>query len=478
MRGGLICSSLLAVSLALTACDFVQKGGEETGSRAEREPIEWNRAATRQLRDAIDRRAVHGLDRMRFAVDDAGRDDEALTETALAYANALAKGASDPRKLYRIYTLPQPRPDLPRGLAEAVKAREVDRWLEGLAPQDEAYRALSRAYLALRQKTRAPPATLPATSEPLEPGATDPRVPAIARQLVSFSYLDEGAAPGDRYTPAMADAVRRMQADYGIKPDGVIGGDTLALLNLSDADRARAIAVNMERMRWLDRSPPATRIEVNIATATMGYWRDGRIVDVRKVVVGKPDAATPQLGSSIFRLVTNPTWTVPRSIEREEIVVKGEDYMRHNNMAWKNGRIVQEPGPDNSLGLVKFDMKNPYAIYLHDTPAKALFAEVQRQFSHGCVRVDDALGFAEMLAHDTGVLDQWHRAQAAGKEAFLPLPREIPVRLLYQTVTFGAGSEPMLREDPYGWNDPIAAKLGFGTSTSRPVQISPRDLGP
>lgn len=476
MRAGSICFLLLA-SLVLSACDIGWKDGK-SGSGAELEQIRWNRTATRQLREAIGRRAVHGLDRLRFVGEEAEGDDDALTEAALAYANALARGASDPHKLYRIYTLPQPRPDLRRGLAAAVKDRKVDQWLESLAPQGAVYRTLSRHYLALRARDREPLPALPVTSEPLKPGATDPRVPAVARQLVSFDYLDQAEAQDDSYSPAMADAVRRMQIDYGIRPDGVIGGDTLALLNLTDADRARAIAVNMERIRWLERKPPATRIDVNIAAATLAYWRDGRIVDVRRVVVGKPDAATPQLGSSIFRLVANPTWTVPRSIERKEIVGKGEDYMRRNNMVWKDGRIVQEPGPGNSLGLVKFDMENPYAIYLHDTPAKALFAEVQRQRSHGCVRVEDASGFAEMLARDSGVLDQWHRARATGRESFVPLPRQIPVRLLYQTVKFGPDGEPMLREDPYGWNDPIAARLGFGTGSSRPVQISPRDLGP
>lgn len=477
MRRSSIYSSLLGLSLALSACDSGWLGSEKTDSGSQVEQIDWNGTAARQLRIAIDRRAAHGLDRVRFGSADA-KSDEALTEAALAYASALASGLTDPTKLYKIFTLPRPRSDLRHGLAEAVKAREVDQWLESLAPGDSAYHALSRAYLALRDKDRTERAALPLESEPLKPGAADGRVPSIARQLVSFNYLDEAAARGDRYTPAMADAVRRMQADYGIKPDGVLGGDTLALLNLSDADRAKAIAVDMERMRWLERRPPATRIDVNIATATLVYWRDGRVVDVRKVVVGKPDAATPQLGSSVSRLVANPTWTVPRSIERKEIVGKGEGYMRRNNMAWKSGRIVQESGPENSLGLVKFDMQNPYAIYLHDTPAKALFGEVQRQRSHGCVRVEDALGFAEMLARDTGVLDEWHQAQATGKEAFVALSRKIPVRLFYQAVTFGPGGQPMLREDPYGWNALIAAKLGFPASASRPVQFSPRDLGP
>src|SRR5436305_652930 len=137
-----------------------------------------------------------------------------------------------------------------------------------------------------------------------------------------FRQTVDAGTHGRRYTAAMARAVQQMQADYGIRPDGVIGGDTLQILNLSGADRARAIAVNMERMRWLQRDPPATRIDVNIAAARLTYWRDGEIADTRKVVVGKPDTATPQLGSTIVSLVANPTWTIPRSIERKEIAGK------------------------------------------------------------------------------------------------------------------------------------------------------------
>jgi murein L,D-transpeptidase YcbB/YkuD len=269
-----------------------------------------------------------------------------------------------------------------------------------------------------------------------------------------------------------------MQADYGIDPDGMIGTDALEILNLSDADRARAIAVNMERLRWLERNPPATRIDVNLAAARLAYWRDGKLVDTRKVVVGEPETATPQLGSPILRLVANPTWTVPRSIQRKELAGKGAGYLRRNNMVWKDGWIVQQPGPKNALGLVKFDMQNEQSIYLHDTPAKALFSEVQRQRSHGCVRVEDALGFAEMLARDQGVDAEWHRARATGKESYVALPQPVPVRMLYQTVLFDDSGEPVVRSDPYGWNDRVASALGFPASTGLRVKTRAADVGP
>ena len=123
-------------------------------------------------------------------------------------------------------------------------------------------------------------------------------------------------------------------------------------------------------------------------------------------------------------------------------------------------------------------MLNDHAIYLHDTPAKALFGMVQRQRSHGCVRVDDALGFAEMLAKDEGVLDEWHKARETGKESFVKLPRQIPVRLLYQTVLFDDGGEPIVRNDPYGWDDRVGAALGFRAGKALRVVTGAADVGP
>ncbi len=480
MRIGLVGSSLLVISLALSACGSQDRRSDQPKSLT-LDQVRWSDSTARQLRDAIGKRAAHGLDQKQFGSDGAATgalDQARLNEAALAYAGALAHGASDPGKLFKIYSVGRPQPDLRAGLAQALKDGKVGEWLESLAPQDENYRKLSQAYLALRKQGDSAAPAIPQVSEPLKPGVTDKRIPAIAAQLVAFDYLDKGAAQGERYTAAMARAVQRMQADYGIDPDGTIGSDALEILNLSDADRARAIAVNMERLRWLEREPPATRIDVNIAAARLTYWRDGKIADARKVIVGEPDTETPQLGSPIVNLVANPTWTVPASIASKEIAGKGAGYLRRNNMAWKNGKIVQQPGPRNSLGLVKFDMENPHSIYLHDTPVKQLFAEVQRQRSHGCVRVDDALGFAEILARDEGVLDQWHQARTTGKETFVKLPRQIPVRLLYQTVVFNPEGELVMRGDPYGWNDRVAEALGFKIGAGRRVRSDAGDIGP
>lgn len=473
---------ITASAAALLAGCNVQtaSGDSNTVSAAEAQNARWSDTTRDQLRTAIDGRAAHGLDGKDFAVS--GDGDQAMTEAALAYAGALAQGATDPTKLYDVYTLKRPEVDLKAGLQQALAKNDVGGWLNSLAPQDDHYKRLSQAYVALRKemaqgKAQTQP-VVPEQGEAIKPNSTDPRMPQIARQLVVLDYLDPKAAAGDRYTPQMAGAVKKMQADYGMQADGVIGAEALAILNQSDDVRARAIAVNMERLRWLDRNPAATRIDVNIAAARLNYFRDGKLANSRRVVVGEPDHETPQLGSPMFRLVANPTWTVPRSIQENEIAGKGAGYLKANNMKWEDGWIVQQPGPENSLGLVKFDMQNEHAIYLHDTPAKALFGMTQRARSHGCVRVEDALGFAKMLAEQEGVIDEWNKARATGEQTFVKLPREIPVRLLYQTVLFDDSGAPIVRNDPYGWNDRVSEALGFKGPASMRVKTGAADVGP
>ena len=114
------------------------------------------------------------------------------------------------------------------------------------------------------------------------------------------------------YTQAIADALKGLQTDYGIAADGVVGPETLKVLNLNDGDRTRALAVGLERRRWLSRTPPAARIDVNTGAAQLRYYRDGTLVDKRKVIVGESSRETPGLSSPIYRLVANPTLTVPK----------------------------------------------------------------------------------------------------------------------------------------------------------------------
>jgi murein L,D-transpeptidase YcbB/YkuD len=216
----------------------------------------------------------------------------------------------------------------------------------------------------------------------------------------------------------------------------------------------------MERLRWLPRNPPATRIDVNTAASFLDYWRDGKHVDHRNVVEGEADKPTPQLQAPIVRLVANPTWTVPKGIGIKELSDKSPGWLQENGFVLKGDQYVQQSGPKNSLGLVKFDMNDKEAIYLHDTPAKALFELDDRHRSHGCVRIQNAVQFATLLADQEGVLDQFQKGMQSNNETFVKLPNPLPVRLLYQTA-FWDGSNVQFRQDVYGWDDNVAKALGL-----------------
>ncbi|UZK64962.1 L,D-transpeptidase family protein [Sphingomonas sp. M1-B02] len=443
----------------------------------------WDDASRLALISALADRARHGLDHVIFLKVADGTSGEALKAAALRYARALAHGLVDPTTQHDPFTLARARLDPEPALAKALAEGRLREWLASLAPQDDEYTRLSQAYLDLRAKSQDAAEPEIGGGNLLKVGDVDPRIAAIAEQLITAEYLPPTssatpAAGPPVYTQRIAEAVKALQRDYGIAADGVIGPDTLGVLNLGAGDRARAIAVALERRRWLDRTPPATRIDVNTAATQLQYYRDGVLVDTRRVVVGKPGTETPPLQSPIYRLVANPTWTVPKSIQNGELANVGADYLQRNNMVLRDGWIVQGSGPENALGMVKFDMHNQHAIYLHDTSAPELFDRSQRHRSHGCVRVEDALGFAQLLAEDQGIGEAWLAAQMGGEQQFVPLRKPIPVRLIYRNVFVDETGKVALRADPYGWNAPIASALGFADNAKARLRSDAADIGP
>jgi murein L,D-transpeptidase YcbB/YkuD len=472
---------LALCGVALCSCNRGGNPADRTGPQQQPAPqVAWNKKVEKQLVDAIAQAPANGLKPDLFLKGDLPRDaaqrDAVLTQAALRYAEALAHGYVDPKKISTVYTIPRAADDIRPGLARAIQNGNVADWLSSLPPQTDEYRALSNAhlqYLKVAGQTSFQP--IPA-GKPIKPGRRDPRLPAVASALRAVGYL-ANPSTSQRYTGQLVAAVKQLQSDWGIKPDGVIAGDTFEVLNLGPGGYARQLAIAMERLRWLDRSPPATRIDVNTAAAFLDYWRDGQHLNHRNVVPGEPDKATPQIQASFKQLVANPYWRIPDSIYKEELADKGPGYFAKNQMVFKDGKLVQLPGPKNSLGLVKFDMQDPQQIYMHDTPFKELFALSERHRSHGCVRVQDALGFASMLANQDGVDDQLQEALAGGDEKWVRLKTEIPVRMLYHTA-YWDGSRIKFRPDVYGWDDDVAAALGLVRGIlRRPVQNS-ADIGP
>ena len=490
---------LALCSAALSGCNYSNQSSDQSqasnssGSTSDLDAA-WKSSTEQQVREAIANAPANGLKPELFLKG--GEKGAALTQAALKYASALANGYADPTKLHEVYTIPHQIVDVRAGLQQALQRGDVKGWLDSLPPQTDEYRALSQAhihFLQLAAKSQFQPVS---DGKPIKPGSHDPRVAQVVAALQAIGYLNapvpqqveptkrsqpagRAAAQTSAYSPQLVAAVKKVQAEWGFKPDGVIGGDTLDALNAGPAYRARQLAIAMERLRWLQRNPPKTRIDVNTAATLLDYWRDGQHVDRRKVVAGEADKPTPQLQGPITRLVAKPTWTVPKGIGETELAKKSQSWLQDNGFVMKDGQYVQQSGPKNSLGLVKFDMQDDEQIYLHDTPAKALFGLPDRHRSHGCVRVENAVQFATALADQEGVLDQFQQAMQQNDQSFIKLPNPIPVRLLYETA-FWDGSNVQFRPDVYGWDDNVAKALGLEPGPPRkiPQPESSDDVGP
>ena len=494
-------SNLIGVALSLALCSTAlascsvkdNQSGQVNNQQSTDGTLNWNSKTEQQLLDAIKQAPANGLRPELFLQGDLPKDDAAryamLTQAGLRYAEALAHGYADPTKLIDVYTIPRPSADVRQGLAQAIQNGNVGEYLASLPPQTDEYKALSQAHLHYLQLAATGQFQKVPQGKPIKPGANDARVPAVAAALTIAGYLDSTSPPpsgqkqsavttSTRYSPQMVAAVKQLQSDFGFKPDGIVGGDTLDALNADPGYRARQTAVAMERLRWLERAPPRTRVDVNTAAAFLDFYRDGQHIDQRNVIVGEGDKPTPQLQAPIYRLVANPTWTVPKGIGENELAKKSPQWLADNNFAMKDGLYVQQSGPKNSLGLVKFDMDDKQAIYLHDTPEKAWFGKAERHRSHGCVRVENALQFAGNIADHQGIAEEFQKALATNDETFVKLPNKIPVRLLYHTA-FWDGQQVQFRPDIYNWDTNVARALKLEPGpVVRQKQPESGDIGP
>ncbi|WP_332655120.1 L,D-transpeptidase family protein [Brevundimonas sp.] len=441
----------------------------------------WTPERLRALQGAAGRAERHGLSQSDFFDFDALASVPAAAEmrttaAALGYGRVLAEGRVRPETVEDLWEMQKNRVDLPVGLNDALAQNRLIDWFEGLAPTDIGYSNLSAGYVRYRRmisEGRSWPAFRAGPT--IEPGASDARIPVLIERLVAEGDLSTAdgtrlAAQGNIYGPELEEAVKGFQVRHGLGADGRIGTGTQRSLSASAEDRARQIALNLERRRWLKRDLAPERIEVNTAAAIMVYWKDGKPVHSNRVVVGSPANQTPSLEKQFASVVANPPWYVPASIARNEILPKGPGYLAANNMYVSNGTVIQRAGPTAALGYVKFELRDSYAIFLHDTPTKSAFNLAMRQRSHGCVRVQDAVEFARLLlSPDPSLLAQFDEAQDTRETKRIQTGREITVRLLYWTAFVDGQGRVAFREDVYGRDDKLAEALGIAVSLPKVV---------
>ena len=452
----------------------------------------WNAARVNDLTVVARKSDVHGFaandffDFVGLAADPASADVR-TTAAAMTYARTLAEGRVRPETVEELWEMDKNRVDLPTGLANALSTGQLVRWFESLPPTDIGYTNLSAGYLRYSRLARDGGWPAFRQGAAIEPNTSDPRIASMIQRLVAEGDLTASAgarltAEGVNYGDELQTAVRGFQSRHGLLADGRIGPATQRSLGASAEDRARQIALNLERRRWLSRTPSPERIEVNTAAAIMVYWKDGRPVHSNRVVVGTPENQTPSLQKPFASVVANPPWYVPAGIARREILPRGPAYLAANNMYISNGSVIQRAGPTAALGYVKFELRDSYAIFLHDTPGKAAFNLAMRQRSHGCVRVQGAVEFARLLLSPSpDLLGQFDTAQNTRETKRIQVGREIDVRLLYWTAFVDGQQRVAFREDVYKRDQKLAEALGIAVSLPDVVADGPtdaNDVGP
>ncbi len=473
-----------------------------------------------RLLAALEASRTHGLDPRDYHVDALGalrmpaagvERERALAQRELLLTDAFVRlayhlyfGKADPRALNGGWNFARSVEgvDPVAALATLIEAPDPAAALEGVAPRLSLYRDLRGALQRLRAIESAGGWRPVAPGPKLEIGTVGSRVVQLRERLRAGGDLDADAASDDpaRFDAALDAAVRRFQSSHGLEPDGVVGNNTLAALNVGIAARIAQVRVNLERLRWVARELAGDYLLVDIAGFSAQLWLGDRLAWSSRVVVGRPYRTTPEFRARMKYLVLNPEWNVPPTILREDVlpkVIKDPGYLARHEMRVLTGagrvidpaaidwaqyqgrprsfpyQIVQAPGRENPLGSIKFMFPNDHTVYLHDTPSRALFERTVRAFSSGCIRIERPLDLALLLLDDP---DRWSEPQLreaidTGRTQTVAVRRTVPVLLLYFTASVAPDGTPQFRPDLYARDAAIVGAL------AAPFRFAPVDRG-
>ena len=450
-------------------------------AKAER-PLIWARdgawspaasGAMERLRSADE----DGLDPADYALPDRGlrkdappaqwaKSDVKLSLAAIRYARD-ARGARI--DLARISALVTPKLSLPavdEVLSRVSAAGDAGGALESYNPPHAGYRALKERLAQLRQTNPSQPSVRLPKGPTLRVGMKDPRVPLIRARFNLAKDSDNQTI----YDERLASAVAAFQKEKGLPNTGVLNPQTVAALSgPSVAQRQSELIANMERWRWLPADLGQRHIMVNVPEYRLQVVEGRNVVHQARVIVGKEQSQTPIFSENMKYLVVNPSWTIPPSIMKKEILPalandpyyaarKGYKIIRRGDRI----SVQQPPGERNALGFVKFMFPNQHAVYLHDTPNRNLFAAGKRAFSHGCVRVDKPFELAEEIMGKDGKWTEEKLRGLIGKgERYVNLTNPLPVHLTYFTLAVDEKGEVKRFDDIYGLDRKVRAALNL-----------------
>ncbi len=405
------------------------------------------------------------------------RHDVMLSANLMRFGRDLAIGAVWPERAYGGFGHDtRGHFDQLRFLRDLADGKSLTDLAAAASPRLIGYARLKQALEQTRAIVRAGGWPSLPDGPKLVPGQADDRIPLLRKRLIASGELDAALSDGRDFDPAAVEAVKRFQARHGLETDGAVGAKTLANLNVSAEARARQIAVNMERWRWMTRDPGRQHVAVNIAAAMLNVVEDGAVTLSMRVVVGDVKHPTPSMNASMNSLVLNPPWSVPPSIANKEILpklrrdpnylvtskLKITQYPSDSPEAVGDGinwnaigrkfpyRLRQPPGPDNALGLLKFNLKDSDDIYLHDTNNRKVFAKPYRALSHGCVRLERPIEMGERMLGGNWRGRLMDNITANASTRTLMLERTVPVYFLYITAWSDDEGVIHFRDDLYG----------------------------
>jgi murein L,D-transpeptidase YcbB/YkuD len=426
--------------------------------------------------------------------------DVALTSAVMRYASDLRIGRVRPDTVEFALDADQDQLHLPFFAARIATANDVNAVVASIEPQHADYRRLLTALakyrrIAAESQNDAP---LPLVAK-LAPGSEYAGVAQLVTILRRNGDLTADYK-GTRYEGALVDAVKHFQARHGLDADGVIGKTTFSQLTVPASERVEQIELALERWRWMPSRFDGPAILVNIPEFKLTA-RDGNEELTMRVVVGKASRhETPVFDGDIKHVVFRPSWSVPPNIQRHEILPKIEQdhgYLARNRYELvdnagrsagthvdadtirriRNGslRVRQTAGTHNALGLVKFLFPNDNHVYLHSTPQQALFARSRRDFSHGCIRVEDP---AELAAWVLRAQPEWNETKIAaamnGKrdDVYVKVQRPISVVLFYATAIAQENGDVHFVEDIYGHDVQLAKVLAPAAGRGAAVMVA------
>ena len=452
---------------------------------------------------ALERR-VSELSRGGASARDVAWTEMALTVGLLRHLSDVHIGRVNPRTLAVGINVQPKKLDLARVVRDAVIAHQVASLVQDVEPRFAQYRSL---LLALARYRALADSQLPLVkaSKPVKPGERFADVAVLRRRLVALGDhrpADQAASSGDTtYDARTMAAVGRFQARHGLAQDGVLGPATVAALNVSPAVRVKQLAMALERIRWLPAFDDGPFIVVNVPSFELyafdAVGGEGTPSLIMNVVVGKAGAgrATPLFEDEMRYVVFRPYWVVPPGIMQREIlpaVRRDRSYLARNDMELYQGDgdngpavattsgnlarvasgtlgIRQRAGPRNALGPAKFIFPNDHNVYLHGTPATELFSLARRDFSHGCVRVEDPTALAVWVLRES---QRWSRAQVEAamqgrSSQRVDLARPLPVTIYYSTAVVRPGGIVAFYGDVYGHDARLERALAKGYPYAR-----------